>query len=159
MTDKERTFVEAYLSTARLNATEAARQAGYIDPEKEGFRVRQRREVQDAIREGMAHLIDTGGFEKGPRHPLPLPKHRPGVYILRAENGLVKIGCCRDFGSRYRNFCNVFPYDLEIVRFIATEQFKALEQQLHRRYHSKRVRGEWFKLTEDDLRDLVATAA
>jgi hypothetical protein len=51
MTDKQLMFVEAYLGQARFNATAAARIAGYEDPEKEGWRVRQSEEVQVAIKE------------------------------------------------------------------------------------------------------------
>lgn len=50
MTDKQALFVAMYLGKAKLNATKAARLAGYADPEKEGWRVRQDPEVEAEIR-------------------------------------------------------------------------------------------------------------
>jgi hypothetical protein len=53
MTDKRTLFVAAYLGEARLNATRAARIAGYKDPEKEGWRVKKDPEVARLISEGL----------------------------------------------------------------------------------------------------------
>jgi hypothetical protein len=49
MTDRQALFIQFYLGEAKLNATAAARLAGYADPEKEGWRVRQDPEVQAEI--------------------------------------------------------------------------------------------------------------
>lgn len=49
--DKRKLFIEAYLDC--LNATEAARRAGYATPMQEGHRLLRIDEIKEAVREGM----------------------------------------------------------------------------------------------------------
>ena len=49
LTDKQRLFVEFYMGQARWNATEAARLAGYSDPEVSGWENKQKPAIQKAI--------------------------------------------------------------------------------------------------------------
>lgn len=48
---KRKAFVEAYCGTARFNATEAARIAGYKDPGNEGWRLRKNADIRAHIDE------------------------------------------------------------------------------------------------------------
>lgn len=43
---------------------------------------------------------------------------------------------------------------MEIVHQIATDNARWLEKKFHRKYHAKRVRGEWFLLTDDDVAEI-----
>jgi phage terminase small subunit len=52
LTGKQRVFIEAYLAT--LNATEAARRAGYAQPSQQGWQVLRSPAVAAAIAEGLA---------------------------------------------------------------------------------------------------------
>lgn len=49
LTLKQRLFVEFYLGRANGNATEAARLAGYSDPEQSGWANKKKVEIQEAI--------------------------------------------------------------------------------------------------------------
>jgi hypothetical protein len=49
MTDQQRLFVDAYVGEARGNATQAARVAGYAEPNKSGWRVRNEPDVKAEI--------------------------------------------------------------------------------------------------------------
>lgn len=51
LTDKRKVFVEAYLDC--LNATEAARRAGYAKPMQEGHRLLRIAEIAEAVQVGM----------------------------------------------------------------------------------------------------------
>jgi len=49
LTDKEKLFVKAYVGEARLNASRAARIAGYKDPEQSGWINKRKVEIRAAI--------------------------------------------------------------------------------------------------------------
>jgi hypothetical protein len=79
LTDKQRIFVEAYLTC--WNATEAARQAGYADPELAGWENRQKQVIQDEISRRIAEktmsadevLIRLGDQARGSLKPFLKP--------------------------------------------------------------------------------------
>jgi hypothetical protein len=84
------------------------------------------------------------------------PLERAGaVYVLRADNGLVKIGCSRDVVSRVRALQTMSPVPIQLVHVFEHDQYRALESALHRQYHHRRRQGEWFELDDDELRALI----
>lgn len=78
------------------------------------------------------------------------------VYILRAETGYHKIGRTLDYEDRRRTFTVKLPFRIEYELVIASEDYAQLEADLHERYADKRVDGEWFELTSDDIARLRA---
>lgn len=56
MNAKQQIFVDAYVGIARLNASEAARIAGYVVAKKEGYRLKNDPEIAAAIRERMEQM-------------------------------------------------------------------------------------------------------
>jgi len=83
--------------------------------------------------------------------------HSAGVYILKSLGGLYKIGCSKDLAKRMSALWSVIPEEFEIFAFAPTREFRPSERYLHSEYQSKRVRGEWFALTEDDIIRLLET--
>jgi hypothetical protein len=74
------------------------------------------------------------------------------IYVILAENGLFKIGKATDIISRLKGIC----YSCPIVCYpIAYKQYDTkvinLEFVMHEKFQNKRVRGEWFALTKEDL--------
>jgi DNA-binding XRE family transcriptional regulator len=78
------------------------------------------------------------------------------IYLIRAENGLVKIGATDKPRARLSTLSSGSPVPLELLHTIATNDMPWLEANLHRRFKEKRARGEWFRLTEEDLALLLA---
>jgi hypothetical protein len=76
------------------------------------------------------------------------------VYVLRADNGLVKIGQTKRPKDRFRTFNTGLPYDLECIHLIEHNDFLELEVYLHSRFERNRVRGEWFRLSDEEIRDI-----
>jgi predicted GIY-YIG superfamily endonuclease len=74
-----------------------------------------------------------------------------GVYLIRGENALIKIGCSSNVERRAALFQTGSPEALTIVHVIETEQYKQVERALHHRFAAQRRRGEWFELSEDDV--------
>jgi DNA-binding XRE family transcriptional regulator len=77
------------------------------------------------------------------------------VYLLRADNGLHKIGRSGCPDERMKAF-GTLPVAVELIHQIRTDDMEWLEDELHNLYAPSRVRGEWFRLTEEEVLALKA---
>ena len=94
-----------------------------------------------------------------PSPPKPPKQHRmlPGeVYVVRADNGLYKIGRSSNAAARIKTLTVQLPYALELVHTVATADTVGLERMLHTRFAAQRKRGEWFELSSEDVAWLLA---
>jgi DNA-binding XRE family transcriptional regulator len=78
------------------------------------------------------------------------------VYFATAENGLTKIGASIKPVSRVSGLAMGSPVGMSLVHVIETDDMAWLEWRMHTRFKGKRVRGEWFALTEGDLAEVRA---
>lgn len=79
----------------------------------------------------------------------------PGfVYILRSTTGHYKIGRTKDPENRLRIFDVKLPFRVDFTLLISSDRHRKLEQELHRRFADKRLDGEWFALTPEDIEAL-----
>ena len=80
-----------------------------------------------------------------------------GVYLMRDNsNGAIKIGIANDPKVREKTLQSEKP-DIELLEFKLFPNrviAQTMEKVLHETYSSKRVRGEWFTLTSQDLVDV-----
>ena len=76
------------------------------------------------------------------------------VYFFR-HIGLtpIKIGYSENESpiGRFTQFKTYAPYGSEIIGFIQTDEAKIIEKKLHLKYSQKRLSGEWFEITEDEV--------
>ena len=56
--------------------------------------------------------------------------------------------------QRLKRLRSSSPAEVSVVMFLATTEPRILESALHRQFSDKRVRGEWFALTDDDLNSI-----
>lgn len=81
-------------------------------------------------------------------------KEKGCVYFFR-HIGLtpVKIGFSTSESplNRFTQFKTYAPYGSEILGFIQTEDAKKIESILHLKYSNKRISGEWFEISEQDV--------
>jgi hypothetical protein len=73
------------------------------------------------------------------------------VYLLQYPTGECKIGLTSSPNSRLSNFQTSCPYHLEFIALIKTHGASSLEHSLHIKFAAKRLRGEWFNLSEEDI--------
>jgi len=82
-------------------------------------------------------------------------KNKGCVYFFR-HIGLtpVKIGFSENISplKRFNQFKTYAPYGAEIIGFIETLNPAKLEKQLHRKFESKRLIGEWFDITDNEIK-------
>lgn len=72
------------------------------------------------------------------------------VYVIGTLEGCHKIGVTRNLTDRIRNMV-ALPVELREVISFPTHDFLGLERYLHTAFNHKRVRGEWFRLSAEDL--------
>lgn len=86
-----------------------------------------------------------------------IPSYRKGfVYVIYDKiNNLYKIGRYSKWQT-IKNRLSVIrssnPGELELVYLVKSEDYKNEEKLIHRFFKDKRFKGEWFDLTEDDLK-------
>jgi hypothetical protein len=75
------------------------------------------------------------------------------LYLITADefNGIYKIGITNDIDFRLKSMQTGCPFKLIVFRAYTVENPPALEQALHLFFTKKRLRGEWFRLTDIDL--------
>lgn len=78
-------------------------------------------------------------------------KHNGIVYFARNDEGLTKIGWTQNFKKRKEALKLQEKINLELVHYISTYDCPTLEKTLHNVFKHKRVRGEWFDLSEEDI--------
>lgn len=81
------------------------------------------------------------------------------VYLICAEiNGekLYKIGYTRrEVEQRIRELKTGNAADLHIVESFKSKWGTKIESQIHRRLRHKKVNGEWFELTDEDVDSFI----
>jgi hypothetical protein len=73
------------------------------------------------------------------------------VYLAIAANGLHKIGWSRTPTERMRTVATEASSSVRLLHQIQTEHATWLKGYLHRRFETKCVRGEWFRLDDADV--------
>jgi hypothetical protein len=84
------------------------------------------------------------------------PETQPigSVYLLKA-GPFYKIGKSISFEKRLKQIKLQLPYPVEVIHTISTPEYSKLETYWHQRFRSKRTNGEWFLLTEEDVKEFV----
>ena len=73
------------------------------------------------------------------------------TYLVKDyNNGLVKIGKSKDIHTRLRVLGNK---DKQLIAYVR----KDIETVLHREYKGKRIKGEWFNLTDAEINKIIST--
>jgi len=81
-------------------------------------------------------------------------KHRGYIYFLLAEKtDCVKIGFTRTtMERRLKLHTQYSPYDYDVLKVIEGTMLQ--ERNLHKRFIRLKIRGEWFKYS-DELKDYI----
>lgn len=80
------------------------------------------------------------------------------VYLLH-DGEFYKIGMSGQPDKRLQQLQYQDGRDYTIVALIPTEDNRRLEADLHKKYRSKRVKGEWFNLAPEDIAWISALAS
>lgn len=78
------------------------------------------------------------------------------VYVIKTVHSC-KIGKTTDPEARVSALLGQIPFQGEVAAMIESDDHHSLERALHEKYHDKRVHGEWFNLSLQDIEDLKNT--
>ncbi len=81
----------------------------------------------------------------------PEPPPVVGAVYLLHSGRRYKIGCSRAPEQRVRDLQQGLPEKATLIHVIETDDPHGIEAYWHRRFAEKRWRGEWFKLSAEDL--------
>lgn len=73
------------------------------------------------------------------------------MYIIKTSKRLHKIGKTQDLQKRIANYHTHLPIVFRVIRQYMASNMDELEGALHVVFQHKRVKGEWFELSYDDL--------
>lgn len=82
------------------------------------------------------------------------------VFGLREQPGFVKIGVAHKVEWRMEDIQAANPFTIELiasVRCCCKKFAHQNERDLHRLFKVQRIRGEWFRLSEDEIASLQRT--
>lgn len=115
--------------------------------------------VEDAIEQGEIKIslrvediiqrLRTGKFTQPKSH---VPRKRKGaIYLLEGQKGVYKIGKSVDLTNRAKWFGLKLPFPVTLVHHFESSDYTAAEIELHKRFETKRINGEWFALSDEDV--------
>ena len=73
------------------------------------------------------------------------------VYLLKHDNAY-KIGKSFDVTRRYKEIKVQMPHDTEEIHVIETDDPSGIEAYWHNRFKDKKLKGEWFNLSREDIK-------
>lgn len=84
------------------------------------------------------------------------------VYVIylddSASERYFKIGMASSFTSRFSHHQCASPFDICVACVYFVENMRLEEKSLHSLFKDNRIKGEWFKLSEEDLRVISSRA-
>jgi len=77
--------------------------------------------------------------------------------IADHSNQLIKLGYAKDPQKRCLQLQTGNPNVLSVIWAVPVDHVKArlVEQKVHKEYNYKRSRGEWFKMTESEAKQIL----
>ena len=95
-------------------------------------------------------------FEERMRTSFSSPKKerqpRPGYIYFAEKDGHVKIGrTSKTPNERIEDLSSNLPVPIELLHAIKSHDTDKHEKEFHAYFAKSRVKGEWFKLTKEDI--------
>lgn len=122
---------------------------------KKHIRSNVRKHIEDAVSLGLKEAVtETAETINQRKHlrPTPIEDRAGWVYVLKQIGGEnYKIGHTKNLDDRMYLFRVKLPFKVEFEITIQTADRRKLETELHNHFKDKRVDGEWFTLSNEDL--------
>lgn len=90
--------------------------------------------------------------EKARRDSLPKDGY---IYLLESDQNIYKIGYTKNPDRRAATFGLQLPFSVRVKHLIPTNHMRIAEKQLHDKYSKYRVNGEWFRLNDSHVEEIM----
>lgn len=78
------------------------------------------------------------------------------VYFIKNNSSVdIKIGVSYNINDRMKSYRTAFSGEIFLIGYIYCENYKELEKEIHNLYKDKRISGEWFNVSVNDVRDVL----
>lgn len=136
------------------NAIKDAVAGGYlaVDPDRKGFNGKSCYLLGDKFASDAAYTRPQ--TKNTSQDYSSYPKTGQYIYLIQGSDGYFKIGKTTQPRKRLRKLSVVLPFDIKVLHLIPTNDMSFVEKHLHEKYQHKRVRGEWFALSIDDVKEI-----
>jgi len=81
------------------------------------------------------------------------------IYLVATENNDFKIGRSHDIPSRLKAFSTQPPFEYDLIHAFEADNASDAEKRLHNRYQDRHIKGEWFRLSNDDVAAICRISA
>jgi Meiotically up-regulated gene 113 len=99
---------------------------------------------------------EKGYFEWRNRHRKMNDQRKKGVvYVVKNNYGQYKIGRSFRLAQRLQTLNSEYKENLTLIHTIETNDTVVLERSLHKVYKDKNIKGEWFRLTKEDVKNIM----
>jgi hypothetical protein len=117
-------------------------------------------EAQHVDGSGAYGTSDWPGWEKYiGKLQLPSPRTKGTfgyVYLIQSDTGHCKIGSSQSVPNRIQHLQCANPGPLKLLHQFSSANAQQVEHSLHNKFAHKRVRNEWFALTDEDIASICA---
>jgi len=76
------------------------------------------------------------------------------IYFLKAYDNIIKIGRAVNLKDRFDTISPQLPFETEVLFTIKVKDYIKAESLFHSYFNNKWVRGEWFNLTDEDIKNI-----
>ena len=83
------------------------------------------------------------------------------IYLINADEDRYKIGISSEKGlrTRIKNLQTGASCELQLIFTYKTKYASLIEKTLHRQFQTKKIIGEWFQLTNQEVLTFVETCS
>lgn len=103
-------------------------------------------------------FIENHNSSKPNNSPQYPPETTDGYVYLMQSGDAFKIGMSQNPSERLRGISPILPYPVNLLCIVKTEDMRSLEVTLHERFADKRLNGEWFALSSEDIQYVKSLA-
>lgn len=83
--------------------------------------------------------------------PKTAKQPKPGYVYLLKGGGCYKIGKAQNPEKRSETLAIQLPYPVQLIHYIPAKDPRVYESELHEQFADKRLNGEWFDLSDEDV--------
>lgn len=153
LTDKQEMFCQQYLKD--LNGTQAAIRTGYSEKtsKEQAARLLSKKHIRDRINKLKPNAI----IEKQKKYDKRKENDTGYIYIIKVKGfHYYKIGKTIGLPETRMSKMQVgLPFDLELIDSWEKKNHSVIESHLHKKFSRKRIRGEWFVFSDEELKYVI----
>jgi hypothetical protein len=115
-------------------------------------------QVDHSPTEGLFEIVQRMGTETGIARCIlegtsPKELSLGGIYLFSIKEmpGYYKVGASKAVQRRLAGYNTAMPFTVILEFFVEHPNYRLVERLLHRKFKNKRIKGEWFTLSNDDV--------